>query len=123
LAETAGAGGELANIRQTSSHDHAVQAVGWLQGAEQDRRARAGSADQVQAPVQTVGAIDIGSANRAEHRRVALRGTRKGVRSRVVNVVRFCLDHDAADPVEGQQGADQAARHHRRGVVEIDHAI
>ena len=64
-------------------------------------------ADEVQAPVDPVRAVDVGVAGRPEHRLVALRPTAIAVRRRVFVVVGLELDDDPADAVDKQCRPDQ----------------
>ncbi|CAN7697332.1 hypothetical protein LJR290_005707 [Variovorax sp. LjRoot290] len=78
------------------------------------------AADEVEAPVDAVGAIDVGAPRRPEHRGVALGRAAEAVRGRVVAIVGLGLDDAAADAVDQQRDADQQARDLMRGRGEVD---
>jgi hypothetical protein len=81
-------------------------------------------ADEVEAPVNAVGAVHVRVARRPEHRRVALRSAAVSVRRRVLVVVRLDLDDHAADAVAEELDADQVWRHVVHGAREelsVDH--
>jgi hypothetical protein len=65
------------------------------------------AADEIEAPVDAIGAVDVRTAGWTEHRRVAQGGAAEAVRGRVLAVVGLGLDDAAADAVDQQQRADQ----------------
>jgi hypothetical protein len=68
LAETARAGAEEARVIEPAPLTHRVDAVGRLERAQQDcGRHTLVAADEVQAPVDAVGAVDVGVPGRTEH--------------------------------------------------------
>ena len=77
-------------------------------------------ADEVEAPVDAVGAVDIGATRRPEHHRVARRVAGVAVRCRVVLVVGLGLDDRPADAVDEHARADQRARDLERRGGEVD---
>ena len=82
-----------------------------LQRAQQDRRRRALLlADEVEAPVDPVGAVDVRVPRRAEHDGVPRCRAAEGVAGRVGRIVGLDLDDRAADPVDEQRDADQVGR-------------
>src|SRR6516162_10868895 len=84
-----------------------------LQRADQDRARRAFLlADEIDAPVDAVGAIDIGKARWSEHHGVARRRPAEGMRGRVGVMVRLDFDDDPADAADQKGRADQIGRDH-----------
>ena len=67
-------------------------------------------ADEVQAPVDAVRAVDVGAAGRAEHGRVPRGPAAVAVARRVLVVVRLDLDDAPADAVDEQGRAEQLGR-------------
>ena len=61
--------------------------------------------------MESVGAVHIGVARRAEHARRCAPSAAKGVRRRVALVVGFAFDDATADAVDQQRHADQLSRH------------
>ena len=85
--------------------------MGRLQRADQHGAGRAFLfADEIDAPVDAVGAIDIGKARRAEHHEVARRRPAERMRGRLGVMIGLDLDDDAADAVDQQRRADQVGR-------------
>jgi hypothetical protein len=120
LAEATRARAEKALVVEAAALAHLFETGTRLERAQQHPGAMPGGhADEVEAPVQAVGAVDIGMARRAEHRRVACRVSGEAVRGRVGLVVGLGLDDDAADTVDEDPGADQGACHLGRGSAEI----
>jgi hypothetical protein len=72
-------------------------------------------ADDIAAPVDPIGAVDVEPPGRAEHRRVAPGPTSKGVTRWIVGTVRLGLDNHAADAVNEKCPADER----RRNVVRL----
>src|ERR1700732_3914840 len=90
---------------------HRGHAVGRLQGADQHRARRTLLfADEIDAPMDAVGAIDVSEAGWAKHHSVARCGTPNRVRRRLGVMIGLDLDDDAADAVHQQGGADQVGR-------------
>src|SRR5260370_38956368 len=83
--------GQLARSRaqrpplvQSAPAAHRGKAVGRLQGADQDRAGGAFLlADEIDAPMDAVGAVDIGKTGRAEHHPVARRRPAERMRGRL----------------------------------------
>ena len=65
------------------------------------------AADEIQAPVDAVRAVDVRVPGRAEHRRVPRRAPAIGMTGRILLVVRLHLDDPAADTVDEQGHSDQ----------------
>src|SRR5215213_4691145 len=108
LAELAGPGTQRALLLQAAAAAHRRQTVGRLQRADQHGAGRACRlADEIQAPVDAVGAVDIGKTRRAEHHEDARRGTAKRVRGRVQMVIGLALGDAAADAVDQKRRPDQ----------------
>jgi hypothetical protein len=99
----------MASASQSFPRPHDLKTRLRLQGADQHRVAGIFAADQVQAPVDAVGAVDVGPADRPEHRRVAGGGAVEGVRGGILVVVGLGLDDPSADAVQRQRPADQVA--------------
>src|SRR5262249_2297422 len=64
-------------------------------------------ADEIDAPVHPVGAIDVSVAGRAEHRGVAGRAPAETMCGRVLVVIGLDLDDQAAHAVDEKLGSDQ----------------
>jgi hypothetical protein len=112
LAQPARAGAEEPRIRETATLLHHLDPVRRLERAEQDgRRTPLLLADEVQAPVDAVRAVDVRVPGRTEHRGVPRRPPAKAVRGRVDRrLVRLRLDDRPADTVHEQRDADQLRR-------------
>ena len=90
---------------------HLRDAICRFQRTNQDRTRRAlARADEIQAPVDAVGPIDIGVARRAEHHRIALGTAAIGMRGRLSLVIGLGLDDHAPDAVNGELAPDQGPR-------------
>jgi len=121
LAEPAGPRAEETLVGEAAAFAHLRDPRGRLQRAEQYPRAVADRhADEVEAPVDAVRAIDVGAARRSEHHRVSCRVAGVAVRRRIDLVVRLGLDDRAADAVDEDAGADQLARDDERRGGEVD---
>ena len=82
--------------------------VRWLKRADQNRARRTRLlANEIDAPMNAIGAIDIGIAGRPEHHLVAQRRASKRMRGRIGVMIRLDLDDDAADTVHQQGRADK----------------
>ena len=110
--------GQLARARAQRVHidrmaaaAHRGQAMRRLQRADQHGGGRAFLlADEVDAPVDAVGAVDIGKAGRAEHDLVPRRRAVVGVRRRLGMMIGLDLDDDPADAVDQHGRTDQVGR-------------
>ena len=69
LAEATWFGGQPADVDQAATGDHLIDALDPLERAEKHGAARWTSAHEVQAPIETEGAMDIGAADWTEHGR------------------------------------------------------
>ena len=79
--------------------------------ADQDRAGRTLLfADEIDAPMDAVGTIDVGEAGRAEHHHVARRRPAERMRGRIGVMISLDLDDDAADAVDQKRRADQIGR-------------
>ena len=108
LRQAAGSGAEQPLVIELAPPAHLGQALQRLDGADQHRAGRAlRLADEIQAPVDAVGAVHVGKAGRAEHHGVALGSAPEAVRRRVGVVIGLDLDDQAADVVDEQRGPDQ----------------
>ena len=102
---------QRALVVQPAPAAHRRYPMGRLQRTDQDRAGRAlFFADEIDAPMDAVGAIDIGKARRPEHHAVARRRPAKRMRGRLGVVIGLDLDDDAADAVDQQRRADQVGR-------------
>ena len=72
-------------------------------------------AHEVQAPVNAVGAVDIGVARPAEHHGIAHGLPAKAMRRRILVIIGLDLNDAAADPVDEQCGANQLRGHKMHG--------
>src|SRR5262249_55404782 len=66
--------------------------------------------DEIHAPVDAVGAVDIGKARRAEHHLIPGRRPPKGMGRRIGMMIGLDLDDDPADAVHQKRRADQVGR-------------
>ncbi len=109
LREPAGAGAEQVRVGEAAALGHQLEADGRLERAHEHRLARAhlGTADDVQAPVDPVRAVDVRAPGRAEHRAVARRQAAEGVARGVDAVVGLDLDDGSADAGHEQRRADE----------------
>ena len=108
LAEPARAGAEETLVVQTSPPAHLVEPMGRLERPDEDRVGDAlWLADEVDAPVDPVRAVDVRVAGRAEHRGVTLGQAAVAVCGRVLVLVGLELDDLPADAVDEQGRADQ----------------
>src|SRR5690606_16999278 len=65
-----------------------------------DEHCAAGPADDIETPVDAVGAVDIGMSRGPEHRTVPLRRPSETVRGRIVRLIGLSLHDDATDTAE-----------------------
>lgn len=111
LTDPSRPGAKQSHIGQAAAPAHEWQTGCWLERPDQDGAGRAGRlADEVQAPVNAIGAIDVGVARRAEHDRIACRRPAKAVRGRIGVMIRLDFDQPPADPIEEERRPDQVAR-------------
>src|SRR5712691_3530494 len=68
-------------------------------------------ADEIEAPVDAVGAVDIGVTGRTEHHRVARGAAVEGMRRGVALVIGLDLDDDAVGTSERERRADELGRY------------
>ena len=102
-APRAGAQEPVGAAAAARAHGRRGRAVG-RQGAQEHRRPAAlRLADQVDAPVEAVAAVDVEVAGRAEHDRRAAARAAEAVRGGVVLLVALGLDDHAADPVDQEE--------------------
>ena len=88
------------------------EAVERREGPDQHRGAAAlGLADQVGAPVQAVGAVDVEVARRPEHDERPAARAAEAVGGGVVLLVALGLDDHPADAVHGEDAPDEVRRH------------
>src|SRR5204862_1700132 len=111
LAEPARPGAEEPARLEAAALLHRLDAGERLERPDQNRvRDALRLADEVETPVDAVGAVDVRVAGRAEHRRVALRPAAVAVSRRILVVVGLDLDDHAADPVDVELRADELRR-------------
>lgn len=85
--------------------------MGGFQGANQNRTGGAFFfANEVHAPVDAVGAIDVKKTRRTEHYHRSWCWPVIGVGRRLRMVIRLNLDNDAPDAIDEQCRADQIGR-------------
>src|SRR5207248_9487891 len=95
-------------VMQSAPAPHRRNAVGRLQRPDQYRaRGAFLLADEIDAPVHAVGAIDVAKAWRADNHFVARRRPTERMRGRIGVMIGLDLDDDAADTVYQQRRADQ----------------
>ena len=112
LAEAARARSRAAAGRRALAAPASLDTCGRLERPDQDRVGDAlAAADEVQAPVDAVGAVDVGvPGRRGTSTRCARRRSAEAVRGRVLVVVRLDLDDDPADAVDVAARPDQLGR-------------
>src|SRR5215472_15772842 len=111
LAELPGAGAEGPRRLEPAAFAHPVETLRRLERAHERRlRAAFRSADEIEAPVDAVRAVDVGATGRTEHRRRARGAAAEPVARGVVLVVRLDLDHSPTHAFEEQRRSDQLGR-------------
>ena len=101
LADTPRAGAKETHIVKTAPRPHGLQSCERFDCANQDTCAMPfRTANEIEAPVDSVGPIDIGSTGRAEHYTVTLGGPAKTVRRRIFVIICFHLYNASPDPIE-----------------------
>jgi hypothetical protein len=99
---------ERSLIVQFPPAPHGGNPMRWLKRADQNRARRTRLlADEIDAPMNAIGAIDIRIAGRTEHYLVARRGASKRMGGRIGVVIRLNLDDDAADTVHQERRSDK----------------
>src|SRR5580658_10341726 len=112
LADPAGSGAKQALVGDAAPAPHGRKPYGRLDGPDQHGAGRAlWLADEVQAPVDAVGAVDIGKTRRPEHHRIAGCRPAKTVRCGIGLVIGLEFDDAAANAVKQQRRPDQVGRH------------
>ena len=112
LTEAARPRAQEPGVVEPAPRAHRVETLGRLEGANQDRaRHSLRLADEVEAPVDAVGAVDVRVAGRAEHRSVAGGPTPVAVRRRVLVVVGLDLDDRPAHAVDEERRSHELGRH------------
>src|SRR5262249_29761545 len=97
---------------QAAAAAHKRQSRRRLQRPNEDGASRAlRLAHEIEAPVDTVGAVDIGVAGRPEHYRMPGGRPAVAMRGRIGVVIGLNFDQPAADTVEQQRRSDQVGRH------------
>ena len=109
LAEPPGSGAKQPFVGHSPPSAHGREADARLDRAQEHGAGRAlGLADEIQAPVNAVGAVDIGVAGRAEHHRIAVGWTAITVRCGIGVVIGLDFDDPSARAVEEQRRSDQS---------------
>src|SRR5207249_10608708 len=118
--ETAGAGTEEAGLVDGATSPHRLQPLSRFECTNQNcARNSLTFANEVEAPVDTVGAVHVRDAAREEHRRVPLGPAAEAVGGRILVVVRLDLDDHAADAVDVELRADQLGRDVVHAALEV----
>src|SRR5258708_1159497 len=108
LAQASRTGAEPALVRDPAVPAHGRDAIGRLECPDQNGAGAAGGlADEIEAPVNAIRAINIGVAGSAEHYSVAWRAPAIAVGGRIGVVIGLDLDDDPADPTALERGTDQ----------------
>ncbi len=111
FGQLAGPRTERTFVVEEASPPHRRDTVGRFQCADQDRAGGAGLfADEIDAPVDAVGAVDIGKSGRSEHHGISRRRPPIGMRRRLGVMVGLEFDDDAADAIDQKGRADQVGR-------------
>jgi hypothetical protein len=108
LRQTAWSRTQKTEVRAAATFDHATYVVNWFNCADKNRASSL--ADEVQTPMEAVGAIHVGVAGRSEHGRIADSLATEAVRSWIIECICFSFDNDAAYSVETKVEADQFRR-------------
>ena len=108
LAQTPWTGAQEPFVGNAATPAHGGKPVRRRECADQHRAGLAlRLAYEVEAPVNTVGAVDIGITRRAEHDGIALGAAAEGMRRGIGVVIGLDLDDDAAHPLEQKRRADE----------------
>ncbi len=110
LGQLARAGTEPDIRTLAAALSHRFQAMGWLQGPDQDCGGIAlRFGDRVEQAVDAVGEVDVGVAGRSEQDPGALGKTNVGVAGGIVGVVTLGLDDDTATSLVEKRATDQVS--------------
>lgn len=121
LCEAARPGAQKLGIIPAAASPHGRNARKRLKSAYEDGGALAAfSADQVEAPVQAVGPIDIGDTRRSEHRGIPRRFAPEAMRCRVHPVIGLRLDDEASNAVNKEPHTDKRPSYPWRKIAEVD---
>ncbi len=107
---------KIGNVIGVAPQFHQVDTVGGFDGADQNRRTRC--ANDIGAPVQSVGSVDIEVSVEPEHRPVASGRSIETVRCRIVGTIGLGFDDDPARIVHAKCAANQVFGD-RHGVSQI----
>ena len=108
LAQTPWTGAQKPFVGNAATPAHGGKPVRRRECADQHRAGLAlRLAYEVEAPVNTVGAVDIGITRRAEHDGIALGAAAEGMCRGIGVVIGLDLDDDAAHPFEQKRRADE----------------
>src|SRR5947209_2104285 len=118
LAKPPRTGAKQTQIVEPASFTHDFDTAARLEWAYQPRVAARLAANEIQTPMDAVGAIDIGMSGRPEHRRIALRAAAETVRGGLGVIIGFGLDDTPADAIGEHADADEIARHIERASPE-----
>ena len=93
---------------------HDVNLPSWLQSAQ--KHCASWCANKVQTPVETMRAIHICDTRPAKHRLVSSGRAAEAVRCRIVSLIGFRFDYQAAAPVNKETAANQILSHNVSGL-------
>lgn len=100
---------------------HDFQPCHRFKRADKDARAvTLRPAHEVEAPVDSIGAVNVGVAGRTEHDLVSPGWPAEAVGSRIFMIIRLHLDDAPTDAVDQQDCPDQGLRHFERRRMKID---
>lgn len=116
LADPARARAEQQWLRAATAALHLLKSENRLQGADKDGAAR--PADEIEAPMNAVGPVDIGMAGLTEHDGGPRCRPPETVGGGIIRLIGFRFDDDAADAGYIQSDADQVCRNGNSTSVE-----
>ncbi len=106
LAYAAGAGTEQAHIVQPAPRPHGIHSRQRFERADQDTGAvSVRTADEIEAPVDSIGTVDVGAAGWAEHHFIAPGRPPEAVRGRILVIVCLGFHDPSADAIQKKRGA------------------
>ena len=121
LADSSGTGTEQANIVEPAPRAHDIQPGNRLKRANENPGAMpVRSANEIEAPVDSIGAVDISVERRPEHDEVSPGRATKAVGGWIFMIIRLDLDDSPADPVDQESRSYQGLRHFERSSIKVD---
>lgn len=121
LADSSGTGTEQASIVEPAPRAHDIQPGNRLKRANENPGAMpVRSANEIEAPVDSIGAVDISVARRPEHDQVSPGRATKAVGGWIFMIIRLDLDDSPADPVDQESCPYQGLRHFERRSIKVD---